>query len=176
METIGICFGRYNPPHKGHKESWMIAAQSDKFFIGTNPNTVGPKDPLPYNLKLKAMETIAPEISEHIVPEQSLFTLASKIYEKFGENVQLKVCTDEDWLSTSLEKYNGVESSHGYFKFDSIIKTPTPRLSSATLLRDAVRNNDRKMFSDAAGIGADTEIRINNTIVKFFDLVGEFVK
>lgn len=176
MDTIGICFGRYNPPHKGHRESWKIAAQSDQFFIGTNPNTIGPKDPLPFDVKLKVMETILPNVADHIIPEQNLFTLASKIYETFGEHIQLKVCTDEDWLANSLEKYNGIESTHGYFKFDSIIQKETPRLSSATTLRDAVKTGDKELFTKAAGISADTEISINNRVFKFFDLVEEFIR
>ena len=26
LKTIGICFGRFNPPHRGHREVWKAAA------------------------------------------------------------------------------------------------------------------------------------------------------
>ena len=173
--TVGVCFGRWNPPHKGHKAAWEIAASFGTFYVGTNKNTEGPNDPLPYLVKLKAMETIWPGIAGHVIPEQSLFTLVSKIFAKHGENTHLKVATDEEWLAASLIKYNGKEGPHGYYKFASITQVPTPRLSSATALRAAVRAGDRDGFSDAAGVDADTPIKIGKKTVAFFDLVAHYL-
>ena len=173
---IGVCFGRFNPPHKGHKEVWETASQFDNYYVGTNPSTNGPTNPLPYDVKLKTMEALLPEIAEHVIPEKSLFTLAATIYDKFGEHIELKICTDEDWLTTQLSKYNGFAGSHGYYKFDNISQQPTPRISSATDLRKAVQQGDRKLFSEVAGISADTEIKINNRVLKFFDIVGEYLE
>jgi hypothetical protein len=173
--SVGVCFGRWNPPHKGHKAAWEIAASFGTFYVGTNKNTEGPNDPLPYEVKLKCMETIWPEIAGHVIPEQSLFTLVSKIFAKHGERTHLKVATDEDWLTKSLIQYNGKEGPHGYYKFASIEQIPTPRLSSATALRAAVRAGDREGFSDAAGVDADTPIRIGKKTVAFFDLVEHYL-
>jgi len=173
--SVGVCFGRWNPPHKGHKAAWEIAASFGTFYVGTNKNTEGPNDPLPYEVKLKAMETIWPEIAGHVIPEQSLFTLVSKIFAKHGEHTHLKVATDEEWLAKSLMQYNGKEGAHGYYKFASIEQVPTPRLSSATALRAAVRAGDRDGFSDAAGVDADTPIRIGKKTVAFFDLVAHYL-
>lgn len=173
--SVGVCFGRWNPPHKGHKAAWEIAASFGTFYVGTNKNTEGPNDPLPYEVKLKAMETIWPEIAGHVIPEQSLFTLVSKIFAKHGERTHLKVATDEEWLAASLIKYNGQKGPHGYYKFASIEQVPTPRLSSATALRAAVRAGDRDGFSDAAGVDADTPIRIGKKTVAFFDLVAHYL-
>jgi len=173
--SIGVCFGRWNPPHKGHRAAWEIAARNDTFYVGTNKNTEGPNDPLPYDVKLSCMETIWPEIKGHVVPEQSLFTLASKVYAKHGEDVHLKVATDEDWLTSSLVKYNGVAGAHGFYKFASIEQVPTPRLSSATQLRAAVRAGDRDAFAEAAGVDANTPIRVGAKAVPFFDLVAHYL-
>jgi len=173
--TIGVCFGRWNPPHKGHRAAWEIAAQNDTFYVGTNKNTEGPSDPLPYDVKLNCMETIWPEIKGHVVPEQSLFTLASKVFAKHGEGAHLKVATDEDWLTSSLVKYNGVQGAHGYYKFASIEQVPTPRLSSATALRAAVRAGDRDAFAEAAGVDANTPIRVGAKAMPFFDLVAYYL-
>ena len=52
MDTIGISYGRFNPPHKGHTAVWEQAAKCDYFYIVTNPTTNGKKDPVPYHIKV----------------------------------------------------------------------------------------------------------------------------
>lgn len=168
--TVGIIFGRFNPPHKGHRAAWEMAAQNDHWFVGTNKSTEGPKDPLPFKVKVEAMKTIYPELEGHIIAEQSWLTMASKIFSKYG-SVVLNVYTDEDWVTKTLLQYNGKESAHGFYNFPSIQQQPTPRLSSATALRTAVVNGDRNAFSDAAGVSADTEIAGQS----FFDLVSHYL-
>lgn len=172
--SVGVCFGRWNPPHKGHRAAWEEAATNNHWYVGTNQNTQGPNDPLPYNVKLLAMEAIYPEIAGHVIPEKNLFTLSAKIYSKHGD-VVLNVYTDEDWLVNSLLKYNGKEADHGYYKFAEINHVPTPRLSSATALRSAVRQGDREEFAAAAGVPADTIIKVEGKKVKFFDLVKHYL-
>ena len=169
--TIGVCFGRWNPPHKGHRQVWQVAADVNHWFVGTNQSTQGPNDPLPYEVKIECMKAIYPEITGHIVPEKNLFTLAVALYNKYGEDVDLKVCTDEAWLTPGLEKYNGTEAAHGYYKFRSITHEPTPRVSSATALRAAARSGDREAFSEAAGISSDTPIGSST----FFDVVAKYL-
>ena len=107
-KTIGVCFGRFNPPHKGHRAAWETAAQFDEFYVGTNKNTQGPNDPLPYDVKLVAMETIWPEVAGHVIPETNLFTLITRVYATHGDGNHLKIATDEDWLTAAAQKYNGV--------------------------------------------------------------------
>lgn len=168
--TVGIIFGRFNPAHKGHRAAWEMAAQNDHWFVGTNKSTEGPKDPLPFKVKVEVMKAIWPEIDGHIIAEQSWLTMASKIFSKYG-NVVLNVYTDEDWVTKTLLQYNGKESAHGFYNFSSIQQQPTPRLSSATALRTAVVNGDKQAFSDAAGVDADTEVAGQS----FFDLVSNYL-
>jgi nicotinamide mononucleotide adenylyltransferase len=175
-ETVGICFGRFNPPHKGHASAWEDASSCDHWFVGTNENTQDKNNPLPYNVKIKCMEAVFPDVAGHISPSKNVFELVTKIYKKYGDNLDLKVYTDEDWLAESLERYNGKESKHGYFKFNSITQVPTSRLSSATALRTAVLEGDREQFSSAAGVAADTPIKLEGRSVRFFDLVLRYLK
>ena len=169
-DTVGIMFGRFNPPHGGHRAAWQMASENDLWFIGTNKSTQGKKDPLPYDIKIKAMEALWPEVAGHIVPEVNLFTLASKVYAEHGE-VNIIVYTDEEWLIKGLTKYNGEEGKHGYYKFKSITNKPTPRLSSATDVRNAVLADDRDAFERAAGVPADHKIDGKD----YFDLVAEYL-
>jgi nicotinamide mononucleotide adenylyltransferase len=168
--TVGIIFGRFNPPHQGHRAAWKMAAENTHWFVGTNQSTQGPKDPLPFKVKVEAMKKIFPAIKGHIVAETSWLTLASKVYKEF-EDVTLNVYTDEEWVSKTLLQYNGKEGPHGFYNFKNIQTQPTPRLSSATALRDAVIKGDREAFSQAAGIDAATEIGGQ----PYFDLVASFL-
>ena len=170
-DTVGIMFGRFNPPHKGHKAAWEMASENDHWYVGTNQSTQGKKDPLPYDVKIKAMEALWPEVASHIVPETNLFTLASKVFAEHGEGLNLVVYTDEDWLTKALVKYNGEEGKHGFYNFANIEQKPTPRLSSATDVRNAVLADDPEAFERAAGVPADYKIDGKD----FFDLVAEYL-
>jgi hypothetical protein len=168
--TVGIIFGRFNPPHMGHMKAWEMASENDNWFVGTNQSTQGPKDPLPYDIKVKAMQAVWPEIKGHIVAETSWLTLASKIYEKYG-NVTLNVYTDEEWVTKTIIQYNGKEGAHGFYNFSNIQQQSTPRLSSATALRAAVAADDRDAFGQAAGVDPNTLVAGH----PFFDVVKHYL-
>lgn len=167
---VAIIFGRFNPPHKGHRAAWELASKSPVWYVGTNQSTVGPKDPLPYDVKVEAMKTIWPEVEGHIVAETSWLTLASEVYKQYPD-ATLLCLTDEDWVTKTIVQYNGKEGAHGFYNFKNITQKPTPRLSSATALRDAVAKGDRDAFSQAAGVDADTPVAGK----PFFDLVAEYL-
>ena len=169
-KSVGIIFGRFNPPHKGHRAAWAMASKNDAWFVGTNQDTQGAKDPLPYAVKIQAMKAIYPEIEGHIIAEQSWLTMASKMYERFGDAV-LRIYTDEEWVVKTVIDYNGREGPHGFYNFKNIEPVSTPRLSSATELRNAVNNNDREEFARAAGVSADTDINGH----PFFDVVAKYL-
>jgi hypothetical protein len=169
-KSAGIIFGRFNPPHMGHIRAWEMASENTIWYVGTNKDTQGPKDPLPFNVKIEIMKAMYPNIDGHLVAETSWLTLASKVYEKHG-NIVLNVYTDEDWVTKTLVQYNGKEGAHGYYEFGTIQQQATPRLSSATALRAAVQADDRAAFSKAAGVDADTSIKGH----AFFDVVKHYL-
>tara|TARA_Y100000389_G_C17317264_1_gene441164 strand:- start:242 stop:883 length:642 start_codon:yes stop_codon:yes gene_type:complete len=172
-QSVGVIFGRFNPPHQGHKAAWQEASKNTYWYVGTNKSTQGPKDPLPFDVKIQAMETIWPDIKGHIIPEQTWWSLAAAVYKKHGE-IDLKVITDENDAKVfvpGLKKQNGVEGRHGYYKFNSIEWQQAPRVSSATELRAAVANNDPKAFAKAAGVPADTNVAGE----PFFELVKKYL-
>lgn len=176
LKTVGVCFGRFNPPHKGHREVWKAASSNPIWYVGTNQNTSGPKDPLPYEIKLQCMVAVWPKVAGHVVPEQSLLTLATKINAEHGHNVHLKVYTDEEWLVKTLQQYNGVEGKeHGSYKFQQIDWVKTQRLASATNLRAAVRANDRSAFYKDAGIKPSATVEVNGENWPVFDVVAHYL-
>lgn len=173
-QTVGIIFGRFNPPHMGHKAAWDMASKNDQWFVGTNQTTQGPKDPLPADVKVSAMEAIMPEIKGHAVFSKSWLTLANEVYQKYPD-ATLKIYTDEEWVPKLIYEYNGKEGSHGFYDFKNIDLIKTPRLSSATDLRAAVANNNRQAFANAAGVPADTPINTRDGTIGFFDLVEKYL-
>ena len=171
---VAIIFGRFNPPHFGHKAAWETAAQFGNWYVGTNRSTEGPKDPLPFEVKLEAMKTIMPEIEGHIVPEQTWFTLASWVYKEHGDNVVLHIITDSEDAQVfypAIKKQNGQQGPHGYYNFKDIVWTEAKRLSKATNLRQAIVDNDPEAFSRAAGVPADTQV----AGAPFFELVKKYM-
>jgi hypothetical protein len=162
--SAAFAFGRFNPPHQGHVAVWNTVAKSGaEWFIGTNPGTSGAKDPLPYDVKTAWMTAIDPSVKGHIMPETSVLTLATTIYKQLGERQGLTIAyvtDDQDWAWSGklLNDYNGKEATHGYYNFAKIVHVPSPRVSSATALRDAARAGDMKAFYAAAGTDPDLEV------------------
>lgn len=176
LKIVGVCFGRFNPPHKGHKAVWQAASKNPFWYVGTNKSTSGPKDPLPYDVKLQCMAAVWPKVAGHVIAEQSLLTLASRIYEEHGENVHLKVYTDEQWLYKTLAQYNGAsDKPHGMYKFNQIDWVKTERLASATNLRAAVRAGDRDAFYKDAGVSPETLITVGKKDYPMFEVVSHFL-
>jgi hypothetical protein len=172
-QRVAIIFGRFNPPHYGHKAAWKTAAKFDKWFVGTNKSTIGEKDPLPYEIKIEAMKAVWPEVANHIMTEQSWFTMASKVYEQLGP-VILNVVTDEtdkDWIMPVMIQNNGVEGPHGFYKFPKIVWQKADRISSATDLRGAVAKGDKAAFEKAAGVSADTPVAGST----FYEVVSKYL-
>ena len=150
-----FCFGRFNPAHQGHAGVWdEVRNAGHKWYIGTNPTTIGPNDPLPFNVKSAWMSAIDPKIKGHIVGETSVVTLASKIYADVGEGHYVNYVTDQkdwEWSGKLLKQYNGVKGPHGYYNFKDILHVESPRVTSATDLRNAARAGNEKLFYELSG-------------------------
>lgn len=179
MKQVAIIFGRFNPPHKGHRVAWERAATIAHWYVGTNAATVGPTDPLPFKIKEQAMMTIYPELKGHLIAEQSWFTMAAHMYAKYGQ-VELICVTDEAWVVPGLLKSNNQQDRHGYYNFANIrlfhkdvqAAKADMRKGKASDLRAAVLAGDKEAFSVAAGVPADTIVAGH----PFFDLVEHYLK
>ena len=176
--TVAFAFGRFNPAHQGHIEVWRTVEQAGaNWFIGTNSSTLGPNDPLTFQQKSAWMTEIYPAITGHIVAEQSVLTLAAYIFKKTRKNERATVAyitdaADWAWSGKLLNQYNGVEGAHGYYKFAQITHVPSPRVSSATALRDAARADDKVAFYHASG--TDPKSKVSG--LTYFDTVKQAVE
>lgn len=154
MTTTAVCFGRYNPPHIGHLTAWKLAAEYENFVIGTHPTTNGKCDPLTFDEKLSLIHQINTKIADNFRPHQSWFTLVTEVGVYSND---LVLVTDEEWVVSSIKKYNGIESKHGYYNFSSIKHVKSPRLASSTEIRRSVINNDIVQFTKLVGLDVDIE-------------------
>ena len=176
--TVAFAFGRFNPAHQGHIEVWRTVEQAgENWFIGTNSTTLGPNDPLTFEQKSAWMTEIYPPITGHIIAEQSVLTLAAYIFKKTRKNESATVAyitdaADWAWSGKLLNQYNGVEGAHGYYKFVQIIHEPSPRVSSATALRDAARADDKVAFYHASGTDPKSKV----AGLTYFDTVKQAVE
>jgi hypothetical protein len=171
--TAAFCFGRFNPAHQGHAGVWdAVAKAGHKWYIGTNPTTIGADDPLPFNVKSAWMQAIDPRIKGHIVGETSVLTLASKIYNDIGDGHYVNYITDEKdwaWSGKLLKQYNGVQGDHGYYNFKDIHHVMSPRVTSATDLRNAARAGNMDEFYRLSG--TDPKLTVNGK--HYYDTVAE---
>jgi hypothetical protein len=102
--------------------------------------------------------------------------MATNIYEKYGENVHLNVYTDEEWLASSLLKYNGMmNQKHGGYKFAQIDWKKTERKARATDLRAYVRSGNKQAFYKDAGIPASTLVTIGEKAYPVFEIVAHYL-
>lgn len=175
--SAAFAFGRFNPAHQGHIEVWRtVENAAARWYIGTNPSTLGPNDPLTFQQKSAWMSEIYQPVTGHIAAEQSVMTLAAKIFADLGKNEAARIAyiTDADdwaWSGKLLNQYNGVAGAHGYYKFAEIVHVPSPRVSSATALRDAARADDKVAFYQASG----TDPKLKVAGLTYFDTVKQAV-
>ncbi len=173
--SVAIMFGRFNPPHFGHVAAWVEASKFPAWYIGTNQSTQGPKDPLPFSIKVEAMKKLYPEIVDHLVATQTWFTLAVMAYKQHGEGTTLRVVTDDKDMKIYLpmiQKQNGVEGPHGYYKFKNIVWAEAKRKSEASLVRKAVRENNKDDFEKYALDGQPDIIVAGRS---YFELVRQYL-
>ena len=159
--TAAMCFGRFNGVHMGHVKLFEVdkhSADNNLWFVGTSPTTHNKDNPLTYEVKKAWMEAFDPTLKGHIIPEVLVITLAFYINQHHPEVTDLIYVTDiEDWNGWSgklLKDYNGVPDKLGRkYTFKSITHVQSPRLGSASALRKAAAEDDKKAFYISAAAG-----------------------
>jgi hypothetical protein len=122
-------FGRFNPPTTGHEKLMdAVAGQAKKnvgapYYVFASHSENPKKDPLPYVKKVAYMKKMFPKHARKIVVDKArnVFEIAVSLHNKGHKSVIMVVGSDRvQEFDTLLNKYNGVESGHGYYGFDNI--------------------------------------------------------
>ena len=162
---VTFCFGRMNPPHYGHgsliKKVAQVAGRND-WFIFVSKSQDPKKNPLPYNQKLAWLHALFPSLGNHLIPNPEIKTFlqaAAYLYAQ-GYTSATFVAGDEDMalMQPTLEKYNGVESKHGVYKFQPLQFVENPRETSATSARQAAISGDEDAFVQATQVPSDLTV------------------
>ena len=160
-------FMRANPPTAGHEKVVNKVLELAKKHNATHNVVLShsqdpKKNPLSPQQKLKHAKRAFPNANVEVAHEDEP-TLLHHVVKAHQAGVKhLHVVVGQDRVSQFhdlLHKYNGVKSKHGFFKFKSIKvhsagdRDPDAEGTtgiSATKMREAAKNNDRKTFHSGA--------------------------
>ena len=162
---VVFCFGRMNPPHYGHGsliKKVQSTAGRDDWFIFVSKSQDPKKNPLMYSQKLAWLHALFPSLGKHLVPNTEIRTYlqaAAYLYSQ-GYTSATFVAGDEDMalMQPTLEKYNGIESKHGMYKFQPLQFVENPRETSATSARQAAISGDEDSFVQATQVPGDLTV------------------
>ena len=130
QKTVVFSFGRLNPPTVGHQKLLQKIIQTAKQMSGQPMMFVSysqdaKKNPLTANQKIAYIKTMIPNAARQLKLEddsslRNAMDIATKLHENFDTLVMVVGSDRVRDFKTLLNKYNDVESKHGYYKYDSI--------------------------------------------------------
>ena len=128
-DTAVFTFGRFNPPTTGHEKLIdALAKQQSKnagsmMYVYPSHSQNAKKDPLPHTLKIAYMRKMFPKYKSNVIVSKSRTALeaAVELHKKGHRSIVMVVGSDRvTEFNTLLNKYNGVDSKHGFYGFDDI--------------------------------------------------------
>ena len=130
QKTVVFSFGRLNPPTVGHQKLLQKIVQTAKqqsgqpmMFVSYSQDAK--KNPLTVRQKIAYIKKMFPKESRELKLQDSpslrnVMDIASELHGNY-DNLVMVVGSDRVRdFKTLLNKYNGVESKHGYYKYDNI--------------------------------------------------------
>ena len=163
-KTVVFSFGRFNPPTIGHERLILAVAKTAKrfrtqdFFIFPSQSVDSKKNPLDYKQKTSWMKKMFPKFRKNIISDTSIknaFDIAVKLNGKYEHLVMVVGSDRVEEFKSILDRYNGIDSRHGYYEFKGIDvisageRDPDAEGAegmSASKMRAAASKNDFKSF------------------------------
>ena len=162
MKSVAFTFGRFNPPTIGHEKliRKVAAVRADKFYIFPSWRQNSQTDPLPHKIKYSYMKRAFPRYAKNIISDPRIKIVLHAVvllYDMGFEKVTMVVGSDRVRdFERMLNRYNGIDSKHGYYEFPIDIKVVSAGQRnpdskgvsgmSATRLRELVRNGEKDLF------------------------------
>lgn len=157
---IAFTFGRFNPPTIGHGKllEKLFTVRADNHFIFLSRSEDSDKNPLSFREKSKVMKQMFPRYASNIIVSGSnrVFDIVTDLYNKGATELSMVVGSDRvREFDTTIKKYNGVKSRHGYYNFDNINIVSAGERDpdadgatgmSASKMRAAAKSNDLVAF------------------------------
>ena len=130
QKTVVFSFGRFNPPTTGHQKLLQKIIQTAKqqsgqpmMFVSYSQDAK--KNPLTAKQKIAYIKKMFPKEAKELKLEddsnlRNAMDIATKLHGNY-DNLVMVVGSDRVRdFKTLLNKYNDVESKHGYYKYDNI--------------------------------------------------------
>ena len=158
-KTVAMTYGRFNPPTIGHEKliTKLSTVRADDYKVYASHSQNPKKDPLQYAKKIAYMKKSFPKHKKNIVVSEArtIFDILTELNKTY-QNIVIVAGSDRvTEFKTLSNKYNGVESKHGYYKFDNIQvisageRDPDAEGAtgmSASKMRAAAQDNDFDSF------------------------------
>ena len=158
--TLVLAFGRFNPPTIGHEKLLRKVSQTPGDFkhVYLSKSQDSTSNPLTPTQKLQYMRSMFPQHRTMLrIPSSNMILdIATEIYKNGFTNINFVAGSDRvQEFKTILNKYNGVSSRHGLYKFKNIKVTSAGERDpdadgatgmSASKMRKAVAQGDMKSF------------------------------
>ncbi len=122
MKTCIVIFGRMNIPHNGHgllfKKALFLQKENPemdiKVFLSAQQNT---KNPLPFDVKMKYIKALFPEISDFVQDKTSteIFSIMKNLDDEYQNIIMLAGSDRVLHFQNILDSYNGL-----HYSYDSI--------------------------------------------------------
>jgi hypothetical protein len=150
QSSIGVLvFDDFNPPVLEHKELMDEAANSGfDYKIFASQIVESQNNPLNYNSKIKFMRKVFPRHARSIILDNSVknfMEAATYMYNQGYKN--LIVVSNQEGKEDLLEKFNGLEGEHGYFKFYKIKQVTKEVSIDESIQLEHVKNGDFTQFA-----------------------------
>lgn len=148
---VSFCFGRFQPPHYGHRMLMQeVAKYGTQYRIFVSPTWDKKNNPLDFETKVDIIERMFPEVADHVNSDPTINTVlkaASRLYQNGFTRATFVAGTDRiDAFTELLLKYNGHMSTHGFYNMEfDFVKFSSPEIRS-TEIREAVKNDNFDKF------------------------------
>ena len=192
--VVYFVFGRFNPPTPGHDKLFDVlkkTAGSNPYRVYASKSQDAKKNPLSFKDKIKFMRKMFPKHARSIMADADVRTaldICVKLYKQGFTSVTMVAGSDRlQEFQVLLNKYNGVDSRHGFYNFENEIKVVSAgkrdpeaegvKGMSASKLRALVAAGDLQGFADASlEIPGDGIQSLYNAIRKGMGLKKESVR
>ena len=180
---VYFVFGRFNPPTSGHEKLFdklKKTAGSNPYRIYGSKSQDPKKNPLTFKEKVKFMRKMFPKHARSVMSDADVRTaldICVKLYDQGFTSVTMIAGSDRlKEFDVLLNKYNGVDSRHGFYNFENGIKIVSagdrdPDAEgvsgmSASKLRAFASDNDLENFTKGMPKGYKDSKLLFNTIRK----------
>ena len=163
-QNVAFTYGRFNPPTIAHGQAVFgkLASFGEDYFIFSGQTQNAKRDPLDWETKINFMQQLFPDHAQHIVGDPSVTNIMKAVMwiwnQGYTHRLTMVIGADREseGFGAVIQKYNGVDSTHGQYAFSEIIIVDAGARDenagglsgvSASKAREAAVNGDYKTFA-----------------------------